>query len=128
MQHTSRAKVFAGLVPHSNVVMFVREDPEGSPSFQYHGLTCHFMADHLNTASANIYIQDSADGVTWTTRWAGTIVPGGNLEGSAYLRQAWARVLLNSDGSGRIDATVNVPEDQINPGLWSDVGFDSEYA
>lgn len=120
----SRASVFAGLTPNAWVCLFQKE--EGSPSvrYNYRGVHLHLQADSLNSANVEYVVQDSEDGSTWTTRLSGpaAIVPGGAVDVSVMGLGKHQRVLLYSTGTGRVDATVSLPEDQASVSLWPDVG------
>lgn len=119
----SRAGLFAGLQPGRWVVLFQKEDPTEDVVFNYRGLDLYLEADHLNQGNTEIIVQDSVDGTTWTNRSvvAAPLVPGGEMSLSLNFRGKWVRVLLYSAATGRIDATLNIPEDQTTPGLWPDV-------
>ena len=120
---TSRAGVFAGLQPRQWVVLFEREDSVLDPVYNNRITEIFFQADHLNQGNVEVIIQDSPDGVTWTNRYVmpSAIVPNGEIGVYMVHQQRWVRVCLYSTGSGRVDATVNIPEDQVIPGLWPDV-------
>jgi len=124
MHSQSRAKLFAGLAPNQWKTVFQREDPTKDPVYNYHGLDLFVAANAQNTANVEIAIQESSDGTNWTNRWISTaaIVPGGEQSISVYLQARWHRLLVYSTGTGRVDIQVNIPEDQVIPGLWPDVG------
>jgi len=123
MPNESRAGLFAGLQPLTWVVLFEREDPTEDPVYNYRNIDLHLRADHLNQANTEIIVQDSVDGVTWTNRQviAAPLVPGGELSISANHQGKWVRVVLYSAAVGRVDATLNIPEEHVIPGLWPDV-------
>ena len=120
----SRAGLCAGLVPDQWVVLFEREDPTEDAVYNYRGVELYLAADHLNTANTEVIIQDSVDGTTWTNRsvLANPIVPGGEVSMNTYIHGRYVRVVLFSHGAGRVDATLGIPEDQVVPGLWPNVG------
>ena len=116
----SRAGLTAGLHPERWVCLFEKEDPTEDPVFNYRGINLHMHADHLNAANVEYIIQDSVDGVVWVNRLIGPnpIVPGGEVDAVVHFRGRFVRVVLFSHGTGRIDATLAIPEDQVIPGLW----------
>jgi len=120
---TSRAGLFAGLKPDSWVCLFQKEDPTEDPVFNYRAIDVFLAADHLNQANTEVIVQDSVDGTTWTNRsvLAAPIVPGGEVSLAVQHRGRWVRVMLFSHGIGRIDATLQTPEDHTVPGLWPNV-------
>lgn len=120
---TSRAGLFAGLQPLTWVVLFEKEDPTEDPIYNYRNVELYLQADNLNQANTEIIIQDSPDGITWANRQvvAAPLVPGGELTLSANHRGRWVRVCLYSAATGRVDATLNIPEEHVTPGLWPDV-------
>lgn len=120
----SRAGLFAGLSPNAWVVLFQKEDPTEDPVFHYRGIDLHLSADHLNGANVEVIVQESVNGSAWTNRYVlpSAIVPGGEAALGVYFSQRWVRVLLYSAAAGRVDATLAIPEDQVTPGLWPDVG------
>jgi hypothetical protein len=120
----SRAGLFAGLAPNQWIVLFQKEDPTEDPVFNYRGIDLHVQADHLNTAVTEYIVQDSVDGINWTNRLVGAapIVPGGEVALGVYFSGRYVRVLVYSAGVGRVDATLAIPEDDVVPGLWPDVG------
>lgn len=120
----SRAGIFAGLNANAWVVLFQKEDPTEDPVFNYRGIDLFLEADNLNTANAEIIVQDSVDGTTWVNRYVvpTALVPGGELALNTMFRGRWVRVLLYSTATGRVNATLAIPEDHVTPGLWPDVG------
>lgn len=120
---TSRASVFAGLRAGAWVVAFEREDATEDAVYNYRNLNFYVQADHLNQANVEVIVQDSADGTTWSNRnvVAAPIVPGGEMSVSTSGQGKWIRVMLYSTATGRVDITVQDPEDQVIPGLWNDV-------
>lgn len=119
----SRAKLFCGLAPNQWRIAFQREDHCTDPVYNYGRLDMFVSANPANSANVEFAIQDSPDGVTWTNRWVSTaaVVPGGEQSISVTLLQNYHRVLAFSTGTGRVDIQVNIPEDQVIPGLWPDV-------
>lgn len=120
----SRAGLFAGLTPNKWVVLFQREDPTEDPVYNYRGVDLYLEADDLNTANVEYIVQDSVNGTTWTNRLVGAapIVPGGEVAVQTYIQGRYVRTLLFSHGTGRVDAMLGIPEDQVIPGLWPDSG------
>jgi hypothetical protein len=120
----SRAGLCAGLQPDQWVVLFEKEDPTEDPVFNYRGIDLYMQADDLNTANVEYIIQDSVDGINWTNRLVGAapIVPGGEVTAVVFFRGRYVRALVFSHAAGRVDATLAIPEDQVIPGLWPDVG------
>ena len=120
---TSRAGVFAGLRAGAWVVAFEREDLTEDPVYNYRNLNFHVHADHLNQANVEVIVQDSDDGSTWVNRnvVAAPLVPGGEMSVSTSGRGRWIRTLVYSTAVGRVDFTIQDPEDQVIPGLWPDV-------
>ena len=114
MSKQSRMSVFAGFAASKWVCLCERVEPANAVVWTYHGIDLFLSANHLNTANVEVAIQDSIDGTTWTTRWISTaaIVPGGEQSIAAYFSGTHVRVLVYSTGTGRIDGTVNVPEEQ----------------
>jgi hypothetical protein len=100
----------------------MKEDPVGDPVFQYHHINVHLGADSGNTANCTVKVQESANGTTWTDRYRypAALVPGGEIDFSTYHAQRWVRVLVYSAGTGRVDGTVAIPEDQVLPQLLPD--------
>jgi len=118
----SRAWLFAGLRPRNWVCVYQKEDPVGDPVFHFHMTQFNVQASHFNTANTTILIQDSADGVSWTTRLtSAALVPGGMLNLSTAHVDRWVRVIAYSTGTGRIELSVLHPEEQVLPGMWPDV-------
>lgn len=119
----SRAGLYAGLSRDAWVVLFQKEDATENAVFNYRGVDLFMHASELNTANVECIIQSSVDGATWTnvSVLAAPIVPGGDVSMNAMFSGRWVRVLLFSNGTGRVDATLGIPEDQVTPGLWPDV-------
>ena len=120
----SRASVFAGLAPEAWVCLLQKEEPSPGVRSNYRGISLHMQADALNQANVEYVVQDSPDGLTWTNRYVGPapIVPGGEIDCAVMGIGKHQRVLLFSHATGRIDATVMLPEDHASVGLWPDVG------
>lgn len=118
----SRQSAFAGLIPSQWVVLCQKEEPTPGVRYNYRGISVHLAADAQNVASVEYVVQDSPDGTTWTNRVVGAsaLVPGGEVNFDAMGRGSYLRVLLYSTGTGRVDATILMPEDQVI-GLWPDV-------
>ena len=114
----SRNSVFAGLVANHWVSLFQKEDPTMDPVFNYHGIELHLTNDYLSAASATVIIQDSKDGITWTTRaTSAAIVPAGEATITTFFHNKYVRALAYSTGAGRIDGTLLTPEDHVTPSL-----------
>jgi hypothetical protein len=127
VQHkTSRATVWHGLSPQNWVCLFMKEDPVGDQVFQYHHVAMHLGADGGNAANCLVKVQESATGAagSWVDRYKfpRPLVPGGEIDFSTFHVRRWVRVLVYSTGAGRVDGTVNIPEEQVLPQLLPDVG------
>lgn len=114
----SRSLVFAGLNPNAYTVLLQKEDPAPSVMFNYHGLNLRITADHLNQAVVTVKVQESPDGLVWTTKLTSApIVPGGEYDLSTFVSSAYVRVVAFSTGVGRIDGVLLTPEEMSAPSL-----------
>jgi len=131
----SRAKIAAGLVPNQWVCVFQKEEAVGSVVYNYHGVSLHIKADagynaatvgtqsEANQGNVTVIIQDSNDGIAWTTRYTNKdtpLVPGGTLDVNLFQQGRFMRVLATSTGRGVINVLVETPEEQCGTGTWPD--------
>lgn len=127
MAGASRDSVFVGLIPNQWVVLYEKEDFYGNPAFYYHATGAFVEADPANPFGTLIKVQDATIRGTWTdllTVSGGNtpLVPGGHIQFSTWHSQRFVRVIAKSAGGGRLDATVQIPEDQVLPNYVVDQG------
>jgi len=121
MPTRSRQSLDAALVPNSWVVLI--QDQEGISGAgtrtvrdYYHHVTAELEADVANTATTTAIVQDSNNGITWTTRsTSAAIAPGGRVAIDTALVQRLMRIALWSTGTGLVRGTLSQPEQQASP-------------
>ena len=119
MPSMSRGHIWVGLRPRAWRVLY--QHLELSDGVFYHGRlqSIHLKADTVNTANVDVRIQDSPDGITWTTRWASVnpLVPGGDLRANCSIRQPYVRCIVYSTGTGMVQGSWLQDERQVLPYL-----------
>ena len=123
----SRQIQFVGLVPNTTKVAFAKE--EGNPSIfdGYNGIRFNVVADPLNQATAQVAIQQSADGNSWSNVLVSDpIVPAGEVDMVAHTSKKYVRVVATSTGVGKLMFMVLTPEEHASVSLWPDAA-PSEY-
>jgi len=131
----SRAKIHTGLVPGRWVVVFQKEESSENVAYRYSGFTLGMRADsgyvpatvgvptEKISSPVTIAIQDSNDGVTWTTRWTNKSTPmnpGADLAVSYFQQGKYVRVLATSASGGILYTSIYSPEEQASTGTWPD--------
>lgn len=114
--NVSRKYLTVGLNPGSWVNMGQKEEPRPGVQGGYGGIDLHVECDINNTANVTVRIQDSADGVTWENRYthANAVVPGGEVGFQAAHLGRWVRIMVYSEGTGRVEGTLLTPEPFAN--------------
>lgn len=117
----SRAIKFKGFVPNTWSCIWAKvEDPMNGVMHGYNGVDVFLQADALNTANCTVRIDDSLDGVTWTTRYTypNDLVPGGEIGFTARHQGNYVRCMVYSTGTGKVACSVLFPNPHENPALW----------
>ena len=127
----SRGSLRVALLPDQWVTLFQKEDPYADPAFFYHHVSFSLFAElgdnvlggpvNFGAVTQNVetIIQDSPDGITWTTiyRHPTVLRPGGRVSIDFRHVQRYVRVLLFSHGGGIVSGTMVDPEEQVLPQL-----------
>ena len=118
--NVSRKYLTVGLTPGSWVCLGQKEEPRPGVQGGYGGINAHIECDINNTANVTIRVQDSPDDAIWTTRYTypQAVVPGGEVGFQTAHEGRWVRIMVFSNGTGRVEGILLTPEPFANNPMW----------
>ena len=112
----ARQPVRATMQPNAWKIL-LQKDGDESVTGNFQQLNLHLEADKNNASTVAVKVQDSPDGVTWTTRYthANPIQPGGLADINTYFSRQNVRVVVMSTAIATVSGTFLRPEEQCTP-------------